>query len=201
VSELDRSAPGGRVALYRFYDACEELLYVGISNEPWRRRREHAYAQPWFPRVKHQAITWYDTEREAREAENRAIGDERPHFNVAGAVRPTRWRHSIRPELWAKTGFALWAAGMIACIVAIAVPLAGPLRDALVACMIAALLAAPFVTLVAIVITAAPYIRRFGTWIERNTVWPEDRAETALKLAQDARRKDLMTGVPASTRG
>ena len=49
-----------RHALYRFYDAREELLYVGITDEPWRRWREHVRTKPWYPRVKHQAITWYE---------------------------------------------------------------------------------------------------------------------------------------------
>jgi hypothetical protein len=77
-----------RYALYRFYDDHEDLLYVGISNDPWRRWREHVLNAPWYPQVQHQAVTWYDSERAARAAETRAIRGESPRFNVAGAVRP-----------------------------------------------------------------------------------------------------------------
>jgi len=37
----------GRHALYRFYDDRENLLYVGITDDPWRRWREHVLTQPW----------------------------------------------------------------------------------------------------------------------------------------------------------
>lgn len=82
-----------RHALYRFYDRRERLLYVGISNDPWRRWREHVRTQPWYPSVQHQAVTWYESEDLARAAETAAIHDERPRFNIAGAVRPVRSGH------------------------------------------------------------------------------------------------------------
>ena len=77
-----------RTALYRFFDADENLLYVGITNEPWRRWREHVLAQPWFPQVKHQAITWYDERVSAELAERTAIRREQPRFNKAHAILP-----------------------------------------------------------------------------------------------------------------
>jgi predicted GIY-YIG superfamily endonuclease len=77
-----------RTALYRFYDADEKLLYVGITNDPWRRWRQHVQEKPWYPQVKHQAVTWYDTRIAAEIAEHVAIRREHPRFNIAGAVRP-----------------------------------------------------------------------------------------------------------------
>lgn len=77
-----------RTALYRFYDADEKLLYVGITDDPWRRWREHVRDKPWYPQVKHQAVTWYDARTAAEVAEYVAIRCEGPRFNIAGAVRP-----------------------------------------------------------------------------------------------------------------
>lgn len=77
-----------RTALYRFYDADERLLYVGITNDPWRRWRQHVLEKSWYPQVKHQAVTWYDDRTAAEVAEYVAIRCERPRFNIAGAVRP-----------------------------------------------------------------------------------------------------------------
>src|SRR5260370_1126197 len=82
------SASEQRTALYRFYDATENLLYVGITNDPWRRWRQHVQEKSWYPQVKHQAVTWYDSRIAAEVAEHVAIRCERPRFNVAGAVRP-----------------------------------------------------------------------------------------------------------------
>jgi hypothetical protein len=77
-----------RTALYRFYDASENLLYVGITNDPWRRWRQHVQEKSWYPQVKHQAVTWYDSRIAAEAAEYAAIRCQHPRFNVAGAVRP-----------------------------------------------------------------------------------------------------------------
>lgn len=77
-----------RTALYRFYDERETLLYVGITCDPWRRWREHVRDKWWYPQVKHQAVTWYESRPEAEVAEWWAIRREHPNFNIAGAVRP-----------------------------------------------------------------------------------------------------------------
>ena len=77
-----------RTALYRFYDASEKLLYVGITNDPWRRWRQHVQEKSWYPQIKHQAVTWYDSRIAAEVAEHVAIRCEHPRFNIAGAVRP-----------------------------------------------------------------------------------------------------------------
>ena len=82
------SAGEQRTALYRFYDADERLLYVGITNDPWRRWRQHVLEKSWYPQVKHQAVTWYDNRTAAEVAEYVAIRCEYPRFNIAGAVRP-----------------------------------------------------------------------------------------------------------------
>jgi len=90
------SAGEHRTALYRFYDADEQLLYVGITSDPWRRWRQHVLEKAWYPQVKHQAVTWYDSRIRAELAEQSAIRCERPRFNIAGAVRPVA--DEVSPE-------------------------------------------------------------------------------------------------------
>lgn len=64
-----------RVALYRFYNSHEDLLYAGITNDPWRRWREHMLEKPWYRHVKYWTVTWYESLPQARAAELRAISD------------------------------------------------------------------------------------------------------------------------------
>lgn len=87
-----------RTALYRFYDAAGDLLYVGITSDPWRRWREHVLTRPWYPRVKSWTVTWYENEEGARRAELKAIRGERPVFNKAGAPEPRTVRFAVRRE-------------------------------------------------------------------------------------------------------
>jgi predicted GIY-YIG superfamily endonuclease len=160
----------GQVALYRFYDVHEGLLYVGISNDPRRRWKEHAQTKPWYRQVRHQALTWYGTEWEARSAESLAIRQESPQFNIAGAIRPPRARFTIRPHRWALFGwFWMYAATGVMYVVAFTRPtplllaVLPPVTEAVAAMMALSALAA-------LVVSGAPQIRRFGSWIERNSV-------------------------------
>jgi hypothetical protein len=162
------SITGGRTALYRFYDRREALLYVGISNDPRRRQSEHK-TKPWYPQVRHQAVTWYDTEREARAAEDRAIRKECPEFNVAGAVRPARARFAIHPTRWALIGTAFYVISMVMTFAVIYVP---QFRAVLVPCTFAMYLLAPATMLAAMALIAAPLIKRFAAWVERNSTYP-----------------------------
>jgi hypothetical protein len=171
MTDTDAS-PGGRVALYRFYDAREGLLYAGISNEPWRRRKEHALTQPWYPQVRHQAITWYDTERQARAAETRAIREERPQFNVTGAVRPARARFTIRPVWWANAAGVLLVAPMLMALAVLSVPVP-LLRAVLVPGTVVVALVGFAVAFTALAIVSAPQVRRLAAWVERNSIYPE----------------------------
>lgn len=156
----------GYVALYRFYDSHESLLYIGVSNDPRRRWKQHANEKPWYPRVRHQALTWYESEYAARKAETAAIRAERPEFNVAGAIRPARARIAIRVDHCAIVAWG-WFYGAIALVAAtmLVAPLNAALRDA----AIAAILVMPLLCTAALIVAAAPFIRRFGAWLERNT--------------------------------
>jgi DNA-binding transcriptional regulator YhcF (GntR family)/predicted GIY-YIG superfamily endonuclease len=73
----------GRTALYRYYDAADSLLYIGISDDPDRRRDEHAVtaADTWYPLAVSRRVGWFDTRAEAEGAEKLAIKQEKPRFN------------------------------------------------------------------------------------------------------------------------
>lgn len=157
-----------RTALYRFYDDHENLLYIGISNDPWRRWREHVLAKPWYPQVKHQSVTWYDTEHRARNAERCAIRSEGPRFNIAGAVRPPEASLKLRFDVVIQACL-IWMCipGLVgvAAIFLTAIPNfnIGPVVTA--SCV--GLLSLP-VPIVALAVVGSPWIYRFGRWLDLN---------------------------------
>lgn len=73
------------VALYRFFDVREELLYVGISNKPETRRSQHMENSKWYRCVRSWSVEWYDDRSTAVHHELDAIDVELPIFNRAGA--------------------------------------------------------------------------------------------------------------------
>jgi len=76
--------------VYRHFSTRGELLYVGKSNAPERRYREHSGEIPgkpkaeWFDHSDPELYTetWYDSDERAFEAEDLAIFFERPQYNV-----------------------------------------------------------------------------------------------------------------------
>lgn len=74
-------------SLYRFYDAAGTLLYVGISNNPARRWKQHADTKPWWSDVDRKTVEWLASRAEAEAAEAEAIKAEKPLHN---------WRHATR---------------------------------------------------------------------------------------------------------
>jgi hypothetical protein len=96
-----------RTSLYRFFDEEHGLLYVGITNDPWRRWREHVLTQPWYPQAKHWTVTWHDTEPAARRAELKAIRGERPRFNIADLPAPVQPGFTVREQTVA-TACSVW---------------------------------------------------------------------------------------------
>lgn len=72
-----------QTALYRLSDASGRLLYVGVSEVPLRRWKEHSKDKPWWPRVATLTLEWFDSRTEALGAEVDAIRSERPLHNLA----------------------------------------------------------------------------------------------------------------------
>jgi predicted GIY-YIG superfamily endonuclease len=77
-----------RTALYRCFDADEELLYVGISKDPAERWKQHRSTAPWWRDVTMRVVEWYDDRPAAERAERKAIQTEGPRHNVLHNQRP-----------------------------------------------------------------------------------------------------------------
>jgi predicted GIY-YIG superfamily endonuclease len=69
-------------ALYRFYDASDVLLYVGITVDPGARFKKHGGDKPWWSEVDRISIDHFATRQEALAAERKAIKEEQPLHNV-----------------------------------------------------------------------------------------------------------------------
>ncbi len=69
------------IALYRWYDAADRLLYVGISKSLAQRQDSHARRSSWEQFAVRSTIVRYPTRRDAEEMERAAIIREQPLFN------------------------------------------------------------------------------------------------------------------------
>lgn len=73
-----------RTALYRLYDAEDDLLYIGISRDPEKRFKAHEHDKNWWHCVRYVDLTWFSSFPAARRAENAAHRSERPPYNGMG---------------------------------------------------------------------------------------------------------------------
>ena len=71
--------------LYRFFDSSNELIYVGISYDCDKRMNQHYYGSDWWPLYSTLEVKSFKTREEAQKAESKAIKEELPKFNIAGA--------------------------------------------------------------------------------------------------------------------
>lgn len=70
-------------SLYRFYDADDRLLYVGITSRVPSRLSQHARDKEWFPYVARASFEHYQHRDDAALAEKKTIKRERPLYNLA----------------------------------------------------------------------------------------------------------------------
>ncbi|MDX3520761.1 GIY-YIG nuclease family protein [Streptomyces scabiei] len=91
-----------RTAVYRLRDRKGRLLYVGISNDPEFRWRQHQSVKPWWSDVSAKEVTWYDTRALALQAEAEAIHAEQPLYNSIiprlGKVVPEPLTRTAQPS-------------------------------------------------------------------------------------------------------
>lgn len=152
-----------KTALYRYYDDQWDLLYVGISNEPWRRYKEHERKKAWFPHMNHMTVTWYESEPAARRAETRAIMDEHPRLNIAGVPAPIPVRFVMRAETLLRACIAAIAVAFISVDISVWVPSSRVWMDPV--CVPATWV------FVALLLAFWPtIIKRLGAWLERHIV-------------------------------
>lgn len=72
--------------VYRFYDAADQLLYVGLSVNFKNRRNAHRRRE-WWPTVAREEVVWFDGREDAKAAEREALATESPLHNITGVVR------------------------------------------------------------------------------------------------------------------
>lgn len=74
--------PAERTALYRYFDADDDLLYIGISIDPDGRLKAHRHGHaPWVGAAARRTIEWHDSRTLALKAEEVAVKTERPAYN------------------------------------------------------------------------------------------------------------------------
>lgn len=71
-----------RTCVYRFFNADNELMYVGISMNFNSRLNKHRQ-RDWWPLVTRIEIEWHQGRESAKAAERAAIADEKPIYNRA----------------------------------------------------------------------------------------------------------------------
>ncbi|MCX5528968.1 winged helix-turn-helix domain-containing protein [Streptomyces sp. NBC_00006] len=91
--------PDEPTALYRYFDADDVLLYVGISNAPDIRAKAHLYERrpaSWPKRAVRRTDEWHDSRKLALDAERVTVQAEKPLYNRThnyddAAFDPASW--------------------------------------------------------------------------------------------------------------
>lgn len=92
-------------ALYRFYSATGQLLYIGITLDPGNRWKQHAKDKPWWADVAGISVENHPDRASVLAAEARAIEVEKPLYNK---VRPSLGRKAPRPSPPAPVRELVW---------------------------------------------------------------------------------------------
>lgn len=84
--------------LYRFYDAKNVLLYVGLTSDLGTRWKSHANGKSWWSDVAHMTVQRFSSRDELRQAEIEAIQSEKPLYNIQHAGPQKRARAVMAPK-------------------------------------------------------------------------------------------------------
>lgn len=90
-----KAAKATSTALYRYYDAADTLLYVGMTGDLAEREVEHIRDSTWMDFAARSTIERFPTRAEAEDAERDAIRDEAPLFNIAHNDTPGMTRRLV----------------------------------------------------------------------------------------------------------
>ena len=80
--------------VYRFYDADDVLLYVGMTSNFKSRHDSHEERSPWYRFAVRHTVEPAESEEDARAAETTVIKAQWPIFNVSGAAEGYRERRA-----------------------------------------------------------------------------------------------------------
>jgi excinuclease UvrABC nuclease subunit len=83
--DINVAGPGFEV--YRLLNAAGELLYVGMTGNPFERWRDHSYNRCWWSEVAYICTMRVPTKLLAQDHELEAIKQDRPKYNRHAAVR------------------------------------------------------------------------------------------------------------------
>lgn len=72
-----------RCTVYRMFNHCGQLLYVGIADNAGNRMAQHAADKPWWVEITRIDLDIHASREAARLAEEAAIVRERPLYNKA----------------------------------------------------------------------------------------------------------------------
>lgn len=93
--------------LYRHYDKNGLLIYVGISISTAARLAQHRIHSKWFKEIVLITIERFETRSEAYKAEEIAIKNENPKFNITYGTNPRD-----QSDVWLGAGDAAAMLGM-----------------------------------------------------------------------------------------
>jgi predicted GIY-YIG superfamily endonuclease len=79
--------------LYKHYDSTGDLLYVGVSTNPFSRTKTHLRNSHWSRKISVITFEKFENKKEALEAEFKAITNENPKYNIIGKVNYTKSVH------------------------------------------------------------------------------------------------------------
>ncbi|MCW2901782.1 MAG: hypothetical protein JWO67_4047 [Streptosporangiaceae bacterium] len=82
-------------ALYSYYDADDQPLYIGISGSLRGRERSHLKSSSWMDFVARSSVQRFPSREEAEASEREAIKAERPLFNVVHNEGPDGARRLV----------------------------------------------------------------------------------------------------------
>lgn len=84
--------------LYRFFDADDVLLYIGITKDPLARFKGHSVDKSWYLDVARATMEHFKSREDLAAAEIRAIQTELPKYNKAyAAIQPQRDKINVKP--------------------------------------------------------------------------------------------------------
>lgn len=85
-----------QTALYRHFGSNSELLYVGISINAFFRLHQHGKGARWVNKITIMTIENFSTREEALAAEETAIREEKPKYNIVHNGKQEREARAAR---------------------------------------------------------------------------------------------------------